>query len=58
MNISYFFNGIWEVICDIDLLNKEQTQFYGGSMLLVLNYFHKKKIIYRDLKQENLMINR
>ena len=47
---------LWEVIREIGLLNKEQTQFYGGSMLLALNYLHKKKIIYRDIKTENIMI--
>ena len=60
MIISFFFNGkgkeLWEVIREIGLLNKEQTQFYGGSMLLALNYLHKKKIIYRDIKTENIMI--
>ena len=48
---------LWEVIREIGLLNKEQTQFYGGSMLLALNYLHKKKIIYRDIKPENIMVN-
>ena len=48
---------LWEVIREIGLLNREQTQFYGGSMLLALNYLHKKKIIYRDIKPENIMVN-
>jgi serine/threonine protein kinase len=26
-------------------------------MLLLLNYLHKKKIIYRDIKLENIMVN-
>ena len=48
---------LWEVIRDIGLLNKEQTQFYSGSMLLAINYLHKKKVIYRDIKPENIMVN-
>ena len=48
---------LWEVIRDIGLLNKEQTQFYGGSILLAIDYLHKHKIIYRDIKPENVMVN-
>ena len=48
---------LWEVIRDIGLLNKEQTQFYGGSILIAINYLHKKRIIYRDIKPENIMVN-
>ena len=38
--INEYIKGkeLWEVIREIGLLNKEQTQFYGGSMLLALNY--------------------
>ena len=65
INESYFFfineyiNGkeLWYVIREIGLLNKEQTQFYGASILLAMNYLHKQKIIYRDLKPENVMVN-
>ena len=48
---------LWEVIRDIGLLNKEQTQFYGASILLAIDYLHKHKIIYRDIKPENVMVN-
>ena len=48
---------LWEVIRDIGLLNKEQTQFYGASILLAINYLHNHKIIYRDIKPENVMVN-
>ena len=57
--INEYIKGkeLWEVIRDIGLLNKEQTQFYGGSMLLAIDYLHKQKVIYRDIKPENVMVN-
>ena len=57
--ITEYIKGkeLWEVIRDIGLLNKEQTQFYGASMLLAINHLHKHKIIYRDIKPENIMVN-
>ena len=53
--INEYIKGkeLWDVIRDIGLLNKEQTQFYVASMLLAINHLHKKKIIYRDIKPEN-----
>ena len=41
---------------EINLFSKEQTQFYGASILEVIYYLHKNKIIYRDLKPVNIMI--
>ena len=35
----------------------ETCQFYIASIVTVLDYLHKKKIIYRDLKPENIIIN-
>jgi cGMP-dependent protein kinase len=56
--IEEYINGkeLWEVIRDIGLLSKEQTQFYSASILLAIDYLHKKKIIYRDIKPENIMV--
>jgi cGMP-dependent protein kinase len=47
---------LFSVIRDIGLLNKEQAQFYIASIILAVNYLHQKKIIFRDIKPENIMV--
>lgn len=47
---------LFDVIREIGILSKEQTQFYGGSIILALEYLHEKKFIYRDIKPENIMV--
>ena len=49
---------LFDVIRDIGLLNKEQTNFYIASMLTAINYLHTRKIIYRDIKPENIIVER
>ena len=49
---------LFDVIRDIGLLNKEQTNFYVASMLIAINYLHTRKIIYRDIKPENIIVER
>jgi len=39
------------------VLNKKQTQFYAGSIVLILESLHQLNILYRDLKTENVMID-
>jgi len=49
---------LFYVIRDIGLLNKEQTNFFIASMLIAINYLHSRKIIYRDIKPENIVVTR
>ena len=36
----------------------DKTQFYSGQVLFVLQYLHSKNIVYRNLKLENILINK
>ena len=47
---------LFDVMRDINLFNKAQTQFYSASILEVINYLHNQKVVYRDLKPENIMV--
>lgn len=47
---------LFDVIRDIGLLTRYQTQFYGASMMLAVEYLHERKFIYRDIKPENIMV--
>ena len=54
-----FINGVelFDAIRQIDLLNNKQASFYIGSMIVQMEYLHTQKIVYRDIKPENIMVH-
>jgi serine/threonine protein kinase len=39
-------------------LSEEEVKFFGTEMFLALKYLHSKLILYRDIKPENIIIDR
>ncbi len=56
--LEEYINGkdLFDTIREIGLLSKYQNQFYSASLFLTLNFLHTKKIIFRDIKPENIMV--
>ena len=55
-----YVNGI----CLKELINQQiklftvgDTRFYVANILLAIEYMHKKKIVHRDIKPNNIMVN-
>jgi len=38
--------------------SEERTKFYGAEIICAIDYLHKRGVIYRDLKLENLLLDK
>lgn len=45
-------------LCRERFFSEERTRFYGGEIISALGYLHEHGIIYRDLKLENLLLDK
>jgi serine/threonine protein kinase len=39
-----------------NIFNEARTKFYAAEIILALDYLHRNKCIYRDLKPENVLL--
>ena len=57
--MEYSTGSQLDVILDL-LSSKKSTEivkFYGGTLFLILDYLSKKKIVHRDIKPNNIMVD-
>jgi cGMP-dependent protein kinase len=47
-----------DVLDTLGLLSQPQAQFYTGSLVLALEFLHRRRIAYLDLKGENVLLDR
>ena len=48
---------LFEVIRKMNFISEANARFFVGSLLLVLENLHEKRLVYRDLKPENVVVD-
>ena len=48
---------LFDILRAMGLVSNKDSQFYIGSLILILEYLHERSIVHRDLKPENIMVD-
>jgi serine/threonine protein kinase len=49
---------LWHHLRERGRFEAERVRLYGAEVILAISYLHSNSIVYRDLKPENLLIDR
>jgi serine/threonine protein kinase len=54
-----FFRGgeLFKHLSESKRFPEERARFYAAQVALALGYLHKARILYRDMKPENILLN-
>ncbi|KAJ3131703.1 hypothetical protein HK100_006097 [Physocladia obscura] len=60
MIFEYFDGGqeLYSQLQNFGKFTEERARFYGAEIVLCLEYLHTQRIVYRDLKLENISLSR
>ncbi|MDP2434668.1 MAG: protein kinase [archaeon] len=58
MILDYLNGGeLFFHLSNVDRFDEDRARFYAGEIILALGFLHQKKVVYRDLKPENLLLD-